>query len=274
MRVTVRALAAIVALTAGAVAAGCDVSVKDGDFSVDLASGRATDDLHRTYTLTPDGEIEIDTRRGSIEVTSSEGTQLEVTISRQARARSDDAAQALLKQIEIREDVAPERVRLRTEAPRDGSVQVRYVVRAPKSLATVLKIEDGSVRIDGMAGRVRANVSNGPIAGKGLAGAVQASTVNGPVGLELATVSGEVNLVTVNGPIRLTIPATAKADFSARVINGRIATSGLTFEDLDRSAVRAGQMKARLNGGGPRVRLETTNGPIVISGRSVEERGP
>jgi hypothetical protein len=80
--------------------------------------------------------------------------------------------------------------------------------------------------------------------------------------MELTSVGGEVSLATVNGPVHLALPATARADLSARSLNGRVVTAGLTLENLDQKSNR--EMEARLNGGGPRVRLETTNGPIFI----------
>jgi DUF4097 and DUF4098 domain-containing protein YvlB len=246
----------------GILSAGCDVSVKDGNVSFDLVSGRAIDDSTRTYTIAPEGTIEIENRNGSIEVTSAEGPEVEVVISRQAEARSDEAAQALLKQIEIQEEAGPSRVRLVTRSPGDQSTRVNYTVRAPKTLSTIIKTENGRVVVTGMAGLVQAAGSNGPVVGKGLTGAVQANTINGPVRMELTSVGGEVSLATVNGPVHLALPATARADLSARSLNGRVVTAGLTLENLDQKSNR--EMEARLNGGGPRVRLETTNGPIFI----------
>ncbi|HEY7444219.1 MAG TPA: hypothetical protein VH701_17445 [Vicinamibacterales bacterium] len=250
----------------GILSAGCDVSIKDGDVSFDLVSGKAVDESTRTYSIAPEGTIEIENRNGSIEVTSAEGPQLEVVISRQAEARSDEAAQALLKQIEIQEEAGPSRVRLATTAPGDSSTRVNYTVRAPKSLSTLLKTENGRVVVTGMAGLVQAAGSNGPVVGKGLTGEVRANTINGPVRVELTSVGGDVSLATVNGPVHLALPATAKAHLSARSLNGRVVTSGLTLEGLDQKSNR--EMDARLNGGGPRVRLETTNGPIFIANSS------
>lgn len=262
MRVMVCLRAALWIVLVATIPTACDISVKDGNVSLDLVTGKAVDDSTRTYTIAPDGVIEIENRNGSIEVSSSEASQLEVRISRQAEARSDEAAQALLKQVEIVEEQSPTRVRLKTNAPGE-STRVNYTVRAPRSLSTVLKTENGRVVINGMAGQVRATGSNGPIDGKGLAGAVEASTINGPVHMDLALVGGDINLATINGPVRLVVPKTAKADLSARSLNGRIISSGLTFENLDQKSGR--EMEARLNGGGPRVRLETTNGPIFIA---------
>jgi DUF4097 and DUF4098 domain-containing protein YvlB len=263
MMVPVCLRAAIWLVLVGAFTAGCDVSIKDGNVSLDLVTGKAVDDSTRTYTIAADGVVEIENRNGSIEVSASEASELEVVISRQAEARSDEAARALLQQVEILEERAPARIRLETRAPANSSTRVNYTVRAPRSLSTVLKTENGRVLVNGMAGAVRASGSNGPINGKGLTGAVQASTINGPVHMDLPLVGGEISLATVNGPVRLVIPTTVKADFSARSLNGRIVSSGLTFENLDQKSGR--EMEARLNGGGPRVRLETTNGPIFIA---------
>jgi hypothetical protein len=246
-----------------ALAMACDVSVKDGNISFDLVTGKAADDTTRTYTIAPDGMLEIDNRSGSIDVNPSDAPQLEIDITKQAEARSDEAARALLTQIEIVEERGPDRIRLETRMPRDSSTRVNYTVRAPRSVSTVLKTENGRVLVSGMAGSVRATGRNGPIDGKGLTGAVQASTINGPVRVDLGLVGGEINLATVNGPVHLAIPPTARANLSARTLNGRIVTSGLTFESLDQRSGR--EMEARLNGGGPRVRLETTNGPIFIA---------
>jgi DUF4097 and DUF4098 domain-containing protein YvlB len=266
MNVNVCLRAAFGVVLAALLSTACDVSIKDGNVSLDLVTGKAVDDSTRTYPIAPDGVIEIENRNGSIEVSAAEVSQVEVTISRQAEARSDEAAQTLLKQVEIVEERESTRVRLETKAPRDRSTRVNYTVRAPRSLSTVLKTENGRVLVTGMSGQVRASGSNGPIDGKQLAGAVEANTINGPVRMDLASVGGDINLATVNGPVRLIIPPTVKADFSARSLNGRIMSFGLTFENLDQKSGR--EMEGRLNGGGPRVRLETTNGPIFITSGS------
>jgi DUF4097 and DUF4098 domain-containing protein YvlB len=78
-------------------------------------------------------------------------------------------------------------------------------------------------------------------------------------------VGGDVSLATVNGPVRISIPSTASASLSATVVNGRITTTGLSFEDLNQPSGR--EMSGLLHGGGPRITLETTNGPIVITGQ-------
>lgn len=253
-------------LAAGLVIGGCDVSVgDDGGVSIDLVSGIAEDEDQRTYTLPPDGELVIENSGGTVEIGAWDEAGVHVTISRQARARTDEAAAALLERIEIVEETTAARVSLATAAPRDRQIRVSYVVRAPASIATTVKNQNGRLEIDGMAGAVQATQSNGQIIATDINGPIQASVINGSVDLELADVGGAVSLATVNGPVRITIPTDAKADLTATVINGRIRTTGLTLEDLDEPSRR--EMSGRLNGGGPRITLETTNGPVAITGR-------
>ena len=51
-------LAACLAVV-GLAGAGCDVRAGDGGFSVDLASGRASDEWKRSYTVTAGGRFEV-----------------------------------------------------------------------------------------------------------------------------------------------------------------------------------------------------------------------
>ena len=265
MHDTARLLATASIAAAALLAGACDVSVNDGRVSVDVVTGVAEREERRSYAIGPDGQLAIENRNGAVEVGAWDGPGVEITITRRAKARSDEAAEALLDRIEIGEEVAPARVRLVTEAPGDGGVSVGYVVRAPPALSVTVDNEAGAVRITGMTGPVRASLRNGAITGSELSGAVHVSSVNGPVSIELAGVGGEVSLATVNGPVRIAIPTAAKATLSARTVNGRITTSGVTLENLRQESRR--ELEARLNGGGPPIRLETTNGPIVISAR-------
>jgi hypothetical protein len=60
------------------------------------------------------------------------------------------------------------------------------------------------------------------------------------------------------------MPKTQKARLSVRVTNGGIDTDNLTLETSEQSRKR---LTATVNGGGPEVRLETTNGGVSIRGK-------
>jgi DUF4097 and DUF4098 domain-containing protein YvlB len=95
-------------------------------------------------------------------------------------------------------------------------------------------------------------------------------------------VTGDVQLSTVNGAVRVEVPPTADVELRAMTVNG-----GVSVDDklalADRLDNRSGfgpptNVSGRLNKGGPRLTLQTTNGPVRVSARgsadSDDEPGP
>jgi hypothetical protein len=263
-----RAWPAVFALLLGIAAAGCDISVTDGGLSFGVAAGKATDEWTRTYTIGPGGRLEIENDNGVIEASPADGTDVEVRAERIVKASSDDAAQEILKGLELREDVSPARVRIVTTRPgRRSSHEVRYHVRVPKGLTVQFETVNGAVRVHDLAGQVTASATNGAVVGRGLSGPVKAKTTNGGLHIEMVSLGGEVELETVNGGIRLQLPPDARANLEANCTNGGISLSDLPLQG-EQSRRR---VSGTLNGGGPRVFVETVNGGIKISAGSRSE---
>ncbi len=270
--VTLRAGLVPALLVAAAMAAGCDVKMAaDGDFSVDLLHGQAKDTWTRTYTVAPGGRLEIINVNGQITAEASTGASVEVSAERSASASSDEAAADLLKKIEMREEVAADRVRIETLAPRlrMGGHKVTFVVKVPAGVHVDLRTVNGGVRLENVGGEVRASSTNGAVRGR-IAGAslVDARTTNGGVELELTgalTADGRVTLTSVNGGVQLKVPHDTQAEVRARCTNGRIAVDDLPFTAVGEQNRR--RVDGTLNGGGGRIELQTTNGGVTL-GRS------
>ncbi len=112
---------------------------------------------------------------------------------------------------------------------------------------------------------MKAETGNGSVKGSDLSGAIEASTTNGSVRLDVSTVaSGGIRAETVNGTVTLTLPSSARADVQASCVNGRIAVDGLKLDGPETTRRR---VEGRLNGGGPKVIVETTNGGIKLTGK-------
>jgi DUF4097 and DUF4098 domain-containing protein YvlB len=125
---------------------------------------------------------------------------------------------------------------------------------------------NGGVEITGVAGTVVAEATNGGIKAREIAGPIEASTTNGGVDVDLAKVSdGGVKLECTNGGIRLRLPADARASVAARITNGGIDVSELPLKVIGEANRR--RLDGDLNGGGPRISLEGTNGGIRIGAR-------
>jgi hypothetical protein len=249
--------------------AGCDVSVGEHGFSMDVVSGKAQNEWTRSYTIAAGGKLEITNVNGTINASPGTGTQVEVRAERIAKAGSDEAAQELLKKIEIVEEASADNVRIQTRVPkmswgRSGH-EVRYWVKVPKGLAVSFETVNGGVRLENLDGQVVASTTNGGVRGKGLRGAVKASTTNGGVEVQMAAVTGEIDIETTNGGIRLELPPDVKATLEARCTNG-----GITVDDslgsVEVTEKSRRQFRGTLNGGGSRISAETTNGGIRIRG--------
>jgi len=251
------------------------------DLHVGNLSARATEDWTRSYPLAAGGEIRIENTNGRIEVEGVDGSTVEVRAEKIARGATEQAAKDLLTRIAIKEDVSPSRVSLATERITGVLIgvayEIRYHVRAPRNAAINVRNTNGEVALTGLTGAVVAQTTNGRVKGDALTGGVEARTTNGAVLMDLSGAGSEpVRLHTTNGGVTLTLPETAKATLSASVTNGGISVG--EFQNLDVSEKSRRHLEAKLNGGGPLVELETTNGGVRIRPRNslaeAEEQRP
>jgi hypothetical protein len=260
----------------------CDIKVGEGGFSVDVASGKATDEWTRTYELAKGGRVEVINVNGVIEVFPATGSEIEVVAKREVRTRTDEEAKARLAKAEMVEDVGPDHVRVQMKDPSvsfgPNRVNIQYRVSVPAGLALSFRTENGAVRLQNVDGRITAASTNGPIIGRGLSGTIDASTVNGGIEIAMQALSGDSKIVTVNGPATLTLAPDINAEIEAAAVNGGVRTEdGLPLKASERTNRR---VSGRLNNGGPRISVQTTNGGVRIGmsgdfarGRGMRGRG-
>jgi hypothetical protein len=255
-----------VLVLASAAAGGCDIAMAD-------LRQRETVEWRKNYDLQPGGQLEISNVNGKIEVQPGTGSSVEVVAEKSARAASVEAAKDALGRIEIQEKTSPTHVRIETKVQRGSggffggwNQEVHYMVKVPPSLEVRLTTVNGGIELSGLKGRITAEATNGGVKARDISGAIDASTTNGGVEVDLADVADSgVKLGCTNGGIRLRLPASAKATISARITNGGINTDGINVETSGEASRR--RLDGRLNGGGPRIDLEGTNGGIRIEAR-------
>jgi len=261
-RVRAAALVLPVLLVASA---GCDIAMAGH-------KQKETAEWRKSYELQPGGTLEISNVNGKIDVHPATGNTVEILAVKSAKAVSSDAAKQALERIEIQETTSPSGVRLVTRMQRGsglfggGGLEVHYTVRIPPGAEVKLTTVNGGIEVTGLSGRITAETTNGGIKAHDVGGTIDASTTNGGVDVELSQVSdGGVKLGCTNGGISLRLPSGAKATISARITNGGIDTSGVQIDRTGESSKR--RLDGTMNGGGPRIELEGTNGGIRISGR-------
>src|SRR5882672_11451436 len=250
--------------------AGCDMSVGH-------LTGRATDEWTHHYTLAQGGEVRIANTNGRIDVEASDGPDVEIRAEKIARAATDTGAQELLPRIAIKEEVSPERVLIKTEGISGfmlgAGFEVRYHVRAPKSVFVNITNTNGQIALTGLSGKVHARTTNGGVVAKGLTGGVEASSTNGMVNIDVASVGQErISAKTTNGGVSISLPESAKVDLSASWTNGGINVSPDLKVDVSEKSRR--RFEGRMNGGGTPIELQTTNGGIRVRSRNVQAEEP
>lgn len=249
----------------------------------------------------PGGNLRIDNANGRTRVVGEDRNDIEIQLSKAARAESVEQARRLVETIRVvpSEDAAGDlnldveipgrwnrrgRVDLELRIPRELKVQViaangkvcvqglRDSVRARSSNGAV-RIEDviGDVEIHTSnakvscsctCGHLAARSSNGRIELEDHRGSVDAATSNGTIHCELEDIGKSgVILSTSNGRIVLDLPEEVDGDVDIRVDNGVIRNS----RELDPpSRERSGRMKGTLGRGGTPIRLRASNGTISI----------
>jgi Putative adhesin len=260
-----RALAALPLVAALSLTAACDIALSG-------AREEATETLTRSFPLSPGGTLDIATTNGRIEVVAGSGQTVEVKAVKVARAATKEGAADLLKNLQLKEEVTPDLVKLRAERGGKGgptltgwgtSTEIRYFVTVPANTKVLLNTTNGEIEVVNVTASAQLETVNGQINARGLGGDVKASTTNGGVDISFAALTGDVNVETTNGSVTVRLPADAKAVLLGRTTNGGLSVDGLQVEEVERSRRR---LEAKINGGGARrIEAETTNGGITFT---------
>lgn len=234
-----------------------------------LGSGvEARDTWTRSYPVKAGATLEIRESNGRVHVLAGDGEKIEVTATRIAKAPTEEAAQTALKAFTIEESVTADGVSLdgtRGMVGLNRSRSVSYEIKVPRTVNITIKGTNGDVDVDGITGVLRVETTNGRVVAARLGDGADISSVNGQIDLDFTTIGASgVRCKTTNGQIIVTIPTTAKATIAGRVANGIVHTENLTVQATEQSNRR---LDATIGGGGPEIRLETTNGEVRVVGK-------
>ena len=253
--------AAVPIIAALAALGGCNLHIGSGI--------EARESWTRTYTVKQGATLTVRESNGTIRVGIGAGDKIEVIATRISRGSTEEAAKADLKTYSIGETSTPEMVELDSSAGGLQSVmhssrRVDYDIKVPAGLNVNLKTANGQIDVQGVTGTLTIDAVNGEIEATNLGGAADVTAINGSVRLSFATLNdGGVRCKTTNGQIVVTLPAEAKATIAASVLHGQIQAENLTLDKTEDSGRR---LNATVGGGGPSIRLETTNGEVRVVG--------
>ncbi|HYR07620.1 MAG TPA: hypothetical protein VEQ60_07620 [Longimicrobium sp.] len=215
------------------------------------------------------GSLRVDAgQNGGVAVRAWDGRDVLVRARVQTHARTSADARALAERVRVSTDGT-----IRSTGPensgRNQSWSVSYEILVPARTDLNVETHNGPISVERLSGDIQLRAVNGPISLNQLAGDVQARAQNGPITVTLAgrRWSGEgLDAETVNGPVTLRLPRGYAAHLESGTVHGPInAPSGIRPAREDgRRWSPGGRINTDINGGGPTIRVVTTNGPVNI----------
>lgn len=141
---------------------------------------------------------------------------------------------------------------------------VSYEIMVPRRSNVTVKTVNGPIDVENVDGRIELEAVNGPVHLSAVAGDVRSRTQNGPMIVELTGTKWEgagLDASTQNGPVQLTIPKNYSAELETGTQNGPMSFGmPITFQ----GRLNPRRITTTLGSGGPRIRVVTQNGPVVV----------
>ncbi|MBV9300586.1 MAG: hypothetical protein JOY62_00880 [Acidobacteriaceae bacterium] len=242
-------------------------------------SARA-DEWNKHWNVGPNPELRIDAHDAAVTVEATEGNGIDATLRTRGWSIGPSGVHVIEHQsgnsVEI--DVKVPSVHF---AFTMHSIELR--VRVPRELTANIHTGDGSIRLRGLHGPLRADTGDGSIQGEDLDGTLEANSGDGSVhiagrfdGLQLHTKDGSVELEvmrgsrmqsewhvqTGDGSVSVRVPHDLPADLELRTGDGHIhfdlplSVTGTQSEH---------EVRGKLNGGGPLLAIRTGDGSISLT---------
>jgi hypothetical protein len=212
-------------------------------------------------TLTVDGR-----QNGGIAVKGEDRTDILIRACVQAWGSDENAARALANEVHINTSGT-----VRADGPIENGWSVSYQILAPRNTNVNLT----GITITGIDATAQFETMNGGVFLSEDAGNFSGNTTNGGVFVKLSGQSwrgGGLDVITTNGGVNVQMPQNYAAHVETGTVNGGFSSdiAGLQPQrDDDRNdnsgyRPRKTKISADINGGGPPIKIVTTNGGVRI----------
>jgi DUF4097 and DUF4098 domain-containing protein YvlB len=229
-----------------------------------------------TFDVRPGAVFALTNTNGPITVRAWDQPRIRVHAVKHVESRDGDAARQAMKALTLVISQPNGGLTIDTKYPKSVNgifewiagtsvnINVTYEVTVPRTMDLHVENTNGGIEASDVRGSHKIETTNGRIVLSRCAGDLDAETTNGSIHAELTAVNAGrgVRLETTNGGISARLPRTFAARIDAANTNGSIesdvpvTTSGSQGKH---------ELHGTINGGGPELRLRTTNGSIHIS---------
>ena len=204
-------------------------------------------------------------RNGGVLFKGWDEERMEVHARIQAHADTEERAREVARGVRI--ELTPGGGR--AFGPEGEEWTVVYYVYVPRQRNLEATSNNGPLAVRGVTGTIRIETRNGPIDLADVGGDVTARAQNGPIGVKLGGTTWEgagLDAETRNGPIAIRIPQGYSAVLETGTEHGPFETE-IPLQVRLEPGEAGRRFRVELGGGGPLVRVVTTNGPVSIEAR-------
>lgn len=245
-----------------------------------VARGQESREVTKTVPLPKNGEVSIDTYKGSIKVETWDKAEVNIVarIEADGWGRYDEEK---VRDTEIRIDAGSNSVSIETDYKKmerrrsfwdifDGEFGttpfVHYAIKMPATAKLRIKDYKSEIDIADLRSDLVVNTYKGEVDIRSLSGGLGLETYKGECRVDFAALSSESRLETYKGEIRITLPSDAGFALEASV--GRRGDFDSDFHFASSRTSRRSKSDSRysgdINGGGPVLKLRTDKGTFRL----------
>jgi len=245
-----------------------------------LAADGRSREIDRTFPLTADGEVRIDTYKGSVTVTASASPEVKVhaRIELDESCRDDDRREEKVKQTEVKFQATMDRLTIESDYSQvddwwglrnlfehcSARPFIHYEVSAPSTVKISIRDHKSRIRISDIHSDIRIRTHKGKVEVTGLDGAMDLETTKGEARIVFSKLSRSSRFETHKGEIELVLPKGAGFKLDADIGRRGSLKSDFAGVATTGNGRRGETLAASVNGGGPALRLSTHKGRFQI----------
>lgn len=225
-------------------------------------SNAAAQDFQRSYSIGQGGHIRIRNISGDIKVTAYSGR--DVVVAGYKTGRDRDV-------VEIEDSSADDRIDLRVRYPErcNCDAGVNFEVKVPQNVDynfDHISSVSGSVELEGVRGRIRAESVSGNVDILDVTGMVSASSVSGNVDADISKVegSGDMKFSSVSGNVYVKAPSSLDADVEMSTVSGSLRTD-FPIEIIERRYGPGRSARGRVGNGSCSLRITSVSGRVSLT---------
>lgn len=232
------------------------------------------------YTISANGKkkFSLYNVNGKVKVIkSTDQTQITVKYEKTVYVKKRDLGKPLTE-ITLNLDSAGSDVKIETEMENEENIihfgnnrsnEVDYEIYVPEGIEINLDNTNGSIELIRLTNDSKVSTINGSIKIDNVSGKMELETSNGTIRGSIDSTKG-ITAETINGSIKLNLSNKVSAFVEADVVNGSVKIDGLKFKDTTNERYKK-YFKGTLRDGDAKIKLETTNGSIRLTGNGDDD---